>query len=289
MNSHDFFNILKCPEGINQVQTKELKEIIEKYPYFQSARVLYLKGLKNEGSNQYNQALKKTAAHTTDRSVLFDFITTADYNKDFTSKKQHKVQEELNNIEVTAPKEISTFISDTSSYDEKVLNADLFEKKIDENETTISEEKLVIGKPLEFSSNETHSFQEWLKISSLPTAIERTEKNNLENDQEIIETDKEPTKNKKLSNVALIDKFIISKPKISPVKKTVSLKNLAQENSFSSNELMTETLAKVYLEQKNYKKAIQAYRILSLKNPEKNSYFADRIEELKKIELNNTK
>ena len=69
----------------------------------------------------------------------------------------------------------------------------------------------------------------------------------------------------------------------------MSLKNLAKENSFSSNELMTETLAKVYLEQKNYKKAIQAYRILSLKYPEKNSFFADRISDLEQIEKNNTK
>ena len=94
---------------------------------------------------------------------------------------------------------------------------------------------------------------------------------------------------KELSHIDLIDKFITTKPKIKPVKKTVSLKNLTQEKSFNSDELMTETLAKVYLEQKNYKKAIQAYRILSLKYPEKNSFFADRISDIEKIEINNTK
>ena len=293
MNSIDFFNILEYPEGINQVQTKGLKDIIEEYPYFQSARVLHLKGLKNEGSYQYNQELKKTAAHTTDRSILFDYITSENYNTDFNSRKNQEQQIKLNNIEVNAPEEISNFISDTSPFDHKVLNEDLFEEKTKENETITPEEKLSIGTPLEFNNNETHSFQEWLKISALPVAIERTERNNIEDIPELTktETDKKSIeeKDKKLNNKSLIDKFITAKPKISPVKKTVTLKNLAQENSFSSNELMTETLAKVYLEQKNYKKAIQAYRILSLKNPEKNSYFADRIEELKKIELNNTK
>ena len=44
---------------------------------------------------------------------------------------------------------------------------------------------------------------------------------------------------------------------------------------------MTETLAKVYLAQNNYKKAIQAYRILSLKYPEKSGFFADRISAIK--------
>jgi hypothetical protein len=50
---------------------------------------------------------------------------------------------------------------------------------------------------------------------------------------------------------------------------------------------MTETLARVYLEQKNYKKAIQSYKILSLKYPEKSSFFADRIKEVEKIQQEN--
>ena len=47
---------------------------------------------------------------------------------------------------------------------------------------------------------------------------------------------------------------------------------------------MTETLAKVYLEQKKYKKAIQAYKILSLKYPEKSGFFADRITAVKQLQ-----
>ena len=52
---------------------------------------------------------------------------------------------------------------------------------------------------------------------------------------------------------------------------------------------MTETLARVYLEQKNYKKAIQAYKILILKNPEKSGFFADQIRAIEKLQENNTK
>ena len=50
---------------------------------------------------------------------------------------------------------------------------------------------------------------------------------------------------------------------------------------------MTETLARVYLEQKKYKNAIQAYKILSLKYPEKSSFFADRIKAVEKIQQEN--
>jgi hypothetical protein len=50
---------------------------------------------------------------------------------------------------------------------------------------------------------------------------------------------------------------------------------------------MTETLAKVYLEQKKYSKAIQAYEILILKYPEKSIFFADRIKDIKILQQNN--
>ncbi len=50
---------------------------------------------------------------------------------------------------------------------------------------------------------------------------------------------------------------------------------------------MTETLAKVYLEQKKYKKALQAFKILSLKYPEKSGFFADQIRAVKKLQKEN--
>ncbi len=54
----------------------------------------------------------------------------------------------------------------------------------------------------------------------------------------------------------------------------------------TSNSLMTETLAKVYLAQKKYENAIQAYRILSLKYPEKSGFFADQIKRIQILQKN---
>ena len=51
---------------------------------------------------------------------------------------------------------------------------------------------------------------------------------------------------------------------------------------------MTETLARVYLEQKKYDKAIKAFKILSLKYPEKSGFFADRIKAVKFLQQHNT-
>ena len=49
------------------------------------------------------------------------------------------------------------------------------------------------------------------------------------------------------------------------------------------DDLITETLAKIYIDQKKYNKAIKAYNILSLKYPKKSSFFADQIIDIKKI------
>ena len=79
---------------------------------------------------------------------------------------------------------------------------------------------------------------------------------------------------------AIIDKFIENNPKISPIKEDVDF--IVKEKSNDISHLMTETLAQLYVEQKLYTKAIQAYKILQEKHPERTDEFDERIEEIKK-------
>ena len=85
---------------------------------------------------------------------------------------------------------------------------------------------------------------------------------------------------------SLIDKFLESNPKIKPVDKQALNIDISMESSHQNESLMTETLAKVYLEQKKYNNAIKAYHILSLKYPEKSSFFANRIKAIKILQNN---
>jgi len=316
MNNLEINSLVNNPQSISVEKTAELEAILKEYPYFQAVRALHLKGLKNQQSYKYNQALKLTAAHTTDRAVLFDFIT-AEPAEAKAPKKILETEDEKLNIS----KEIIGKNEETSDNSEQELiktpilpsvpidgfkpifeNIEHLSLKKEENTSnnearfsdiifpTIREnesqekieesvqktkEILQIGTPIEFSKKEKHSFSEWMNL---------TEFSPIPQEKPAEKTVKKITK--KIDSLGLIDKFIASKPKIPRVEKSGSNHvNIVKETS-NNDSLMTETLAKVYLEQEKYESAIKAYRILSLKYPEKSSFFADRIKAIKYLQKN---
>lgn len=309
MNVQDFTYLLQNPDKlVSPVQTNQLEDILAEYPYFQAARAMHLKGLKNLNSFKYNNALKLTAAYTADRDILFDFITSKDFLQNNIADSISGKAITLNDT-ITISEEVLSEFQDRKSMIEnsedeplprtakdadQILDPSLFsskDPKIDQNlseDKKKAEEVLEIGKPLNFSRKEKYSFGEWLQLTN----------QNLGSKKAVPKTSKLPTeehKNKppikvsqgKKNKFDLIDKFIQTNPKIVPNEniKKVSIK---ESLTFDQNELMTATLAKVYLEQKKYKKAIQAYKILSLKYPEKSSFFADRIKSVEKLQQENT-
>ena len=302
MNVTEYIYLINKPDAVNDKQTEALEKIVQEFPYFQSARALYLKGLYNQNSFKYNYSLKIAAAHTTDRSVLFDFITSDTFTtiqKGFYEQKSSEILEiAVNESEVvsddpklevrenTIEQSIKTSIKEASISNELPENdevATINEEAISEEKPIeVIEEKLEIGKPLAFSLTERHSFQEWLQLSKFQPIQREILENPLEQ-----EKPSEVNFEKQKKNV-LIDKFIQANPKIPPVKKDSEIPTIFYEPSNADNSsLMTETLARVYLEQKKYQKAIQAYQILILKYPEKSSFFADRILDIKNLQQNN--
>jgi len=315
MNVSSYNFLLNQPEEINESQTVALEKVLEEFPYFQSARALRLKGLYAQSSYKYNFALKIAAAHTTDRSILFDFITSESFTAIQKKTYDKKIQELLNinviDSEIVKQENRQTTINpleqslldsikgasttNESAYDLTFEKIDI-DKKIEQslletikeatptaNETNNIEAKtnLEIGKPIEFSKSETHSFHQWLQISRIqPIARDESKAtNDMQNAPKIDE--------EKKKKAELIDKFIETSPKIPPIKPGVVFTPNIDLNKEDNSYLMTETLAKVYLEQKKYQKAIQAYEILILKYPEKSSFFADRIKDIKIVQQNN--
>ena len=299
MNIEIYTNLLAHPQKIGKDEMSLLSAVIETYPYFQCARALQLKALNNNNSFLYNDSLKVTAAYTTDRDILFDYITSDSFTQNKISKEILSHDPSINEIETVSDDiseavsmEIDTKIKEELKKAEAVLDPDLFERKvtsvteivanIDEQEKTASPKEITLGvhKPLEFTKKDTHSFSEWLQLTKAQP-IDRA--NPLKT--ETSEASKERERKNKL-----IEKFIQDKPKL-PVKapslkkKDYSPKSeyIASPYSQTPEALMTETLAKVYLQQKNYSKAIKAYKILILKYPEKSGFFADQIRGIEKL------
>ena len=297
MNTSDFTGILERPGDIGPSQITDVRSVIDEFPYFQSARAIYLKGLKNTQSFKYNQELKTTAAYTTDRSVLFDFITTDQFVQNKISDQIKRNHENLKDIELFDIEDLS--VSKSLRIDEElkqhmkdaepIVDPYLFRPKSEEYERPYQvevdhiqektpEETLEIGKPLEFDRSEMHSFSEWLKITSFKPIIRDNNNNDRVNQPS---RDFRPKKNE------LIDRFIESNPKIQPIRSEGSMDDMAKSQMMQPDSLMTETLARIYLEQKNYEKAIQAYKVLSLKYPEKSGFFADQIQAIKELQNQN--
>ena len=233
MKRDTFTNILENKPLISAEETLALKVVIEEFPYFQSARALYLKGLKNQDSFKYNNELKVTAAFTADRTILFNYVTS--------------LEADLKNKEEILPQVI----------------AKISQEKLREKETDT--EEMHLQKPLSFSTTESYSFNEWLQLAAKKPIVRKNEM---------------PVQEKLLKN-NLIDTFIQNNPKITPLEKGRNFTTPIPKNK-QDDALMTETLASVYLAQKKYENAIQAYKILSLKYPEKSGFFAD---EIKRIQI----
>jgi len=278
MNIENLTYLLQDPKGIDVPKTKQLDEIINEYPYFQSARAIHLKGLNKTNSFKYNQALKKTAAYTIDRKVLFEFITAPD----FSMNSEIKINKAVETVEPETTdihqKETVASFSDQNEETEETseISTDLTAIKEEVNKPNgLTTEILEIGKPIQFNSSEPHSFNEWMQlISQKPIEREKKPEESIEKTTKIEE------------KFQLIDRFIESKPKIKPVDKSTVSQNVIFERDTESESLMTETLAKVYLEQQKFESAIKAYRILSLKYPEKSGFFADRIKAINILQIN---
>ncbi len=97
-------------------------------------------------------------------------------------------------------------------------------------------------------------------------------------------TEKQISEINKPEKVELIDKFLALNPRIIPDREYVSNDSAAMKSLLSDEEeLFSETLAKIYINQGHLEKAMLTYEKLCLKYPEKNIYFAGQIERIKEL------
>lgn len=126
----------------------------------------------------------------------------------------------------------------------------------------------------DFDKNKPHTFSEWIKHAG---TVEKDETAGTEKKRE-------EKKSGPLSDFDLIDKFIREEPKITRQKtEFFNPVNMAKQSVADDITFVSETLAKIYVLQGNYVKALDAYENLRLKYPEKRLYFAAQIKNLRKL------
>lgn len=286
MTATDLSLILKQPNHITLSQVYELENIIHEYPYFQVVKAIYLKILYAQESYRYNKELKITAAHIGNRTLLFDFITSTA----FKDKKSVLKKEEMPKAyaDEAIPSEFTTYVT-----------GDVFEKKEFYPVTPTPEqeqeppspqepkEALHMGKPIDFKPTDKQSFATWLQVTRYKPIDRRTTQVTPTVELPFVDKNIFEEGDERAKKFDLIDKFLQANPKIEVSKDDDTPSNIEiVEKKDIGRQFMTETLAKVYLEQGKYAEAIQAYQILMLKNPAKSGYFAEQIAMIRKLQQN---
>ncbi|MBO5848347.1 MAG: hypothetical protein J6R17_03970 [Bacteroidales bacterium] len=243
MDKERFNYIINNAQNINDNDIELLTDIVETYPYFTIAQALLAIGMELKEDGRSNRQLRLAAAMVPDRNALRYLLAE--------SKEKQKtcdLPDELGN------EENSQQLTDVFTVPEIDLNK--------------SQEEL---------SKEMALLEE--KRKSLDELKSLIEQRIIELEQEKEESKKE---DKSLSKNEIIDKFIAENPQISrPKQEFYDPFVVAQASVVDKENIISETLATIYLNQGYVEKAISIYQKLSLKNPKKSVYFAELIEKAK--------
>jgi hypothetical protein len=174
----------------------------------------------------------------------------------------------LKSIEHHSPKKFDQMLSHTAiaTYDRHLLYEFLETPEINTSKTVAKKEK----QPRERKTENHKKISKELPFTEWVTYLRRNQSPEQHNQID--------------EKFELFDKFLEKKKRIKPQKQKTVMDDLSIKSLASTDELMTETLAKVFVKQKKFENALQAYQILSLKYPEKNSFFADQIKEIKRLQ-----
>lgn len=246
--------LIQHPESLNKETLYDLRALLALYPYHQTARLLMLQNLYLLHDPSFNEELRKAAVYVTDRRVIFQMIEAAHYQLKREAKPQAREEKAQGNSRTVAL--IDSFLD------------------------TIPEEAKEEGKPKR-------------KPTPADAAVDYVAYL-LETESE--EGDSAPAPKMKGQN--LIDDFIkdgkfnlnTSDDEDKPLEFVPEIEpSMDEEQDTPNNAYFTETLARIYIKQGKYEKALEIIQRLYLNNPKKSVYFADQMRFLEKLILNSKK
>ena len=248
MDKERFQHIIKNPQSINDNDIESLSLLVASYPYFTVAQILLAVGYDLKEDKKLNKQLRLAAAMSLDRNSLRHLLADSKEKKntcDLPDEFGNDGQQATDNGQQTLDSIVIPEIDLNKSQEELSKEMVLLEEKrksLDELKNLIEQRIIELEREKEVSAKEE----------------------------------------KTLSKTEIIDKFIAENPQISrPKKEFYDPMVVAQTSVVDKENIISETLATIYLNQGYVEKAISVYQKLSLKNPEKSVYFAELIEKAK--------
>lgn len=279
MLKSEFLDIIQSRKIAPYSNYEELSSLANQYPYSSTLHVLKAMAAKQEDRIEQNESLEIAAVYIQDRSKLYDYTLKESLGK----KIKEFSEDDKEEHQITGKSEDQKSSSESST--EVNLGTDSETKLEEGTDSSISSEPLEeeIMREAVMHLGEIEAER---KLAELPTEQDdiSTDKPEIQETEKqvpnsfgswLLSLDKEKESSPSEIDRGLIDKFIQESPQISPVKAAFFSPSQVGKMSLMEDEtFVTETLAKIYEKQGDYKKAARAYKNLMLKYPEKSSYFA---------------
>lgn len=242
--------LIQHPERMDRETLYDLRSLLALHPYFQTARLLLLQNLYILHDPSFDEELRKTAIYIADRRVIFNMIEAAHYRlKQLSGQKSDKKRDGVGNRTISL---IDDFL--------ETIPVDDSEKRNKRKPTPADAAVDYVSYLMEVEAEE----------SNVPV-------------EEVMP---------QMKGQNLIDNFINNEGGNFTLQETPEYVPLLEEELVDEADktddegYFTETLAKIYIKQGRYSKALEIIQRLNLNYPKKNGYFADQIRFLEKLILN---
>ena len=240
---------LSDPNKLNRETLSSLREMVARYPYFQPVRLLYLKNLYLLHDDAFSEELRKAIIYITNGAFLYHFIED-ELGVPLRKIRAGEAVKEESNADDRTLAIIDAFLSsvpEESSY-AAIGNGIATDYSTYLMEKEAQEEQSEQKLPMQNPLRRQELIDSFIEKSNEGFAFHKRMENEEEESHEKV-----------------------------PVDETTEI----EEESY-----FTETLAKIYIKQQRYSKAIEIIKKLSLKYPKKNTYFAGQIKDLEKLIIN---
>ncbi len=273
------------PKHLDAESLVQLRKIVSDYPCFVQARILYLKNLKIMNDLRFSSELNLAAISVSDRKLLYEFIEDRSRNKVMVEKVKVDVEEKPFSI-------IDHYLGNADGIvvekDEPESVDEQIKESIPDQTEVNNKTQSVYSDTISGDVSDAFTFDYFSYISIYPGAERKRSVNTTD-------LQLKSSEENKLQGHELIDAFIEKQSaglqinKESEIIHDESIPASETSEEAISESTFTETLARIYIKQKRYDRALEIIRSLNLKYPKKSIYFADQIKFLEKLIANTKK